>query len=173
MPGVTAGSFVTDRELLRHWVLGFISSQQNSQSQGILCTIHMTESCASLLVLYYKEGYIETIIFIFPRQTVFIALYFSASRLHTHLPLAQKPFFSHSPLFFCLWSYTSQLTVSVPIPWSLTQHYLSNWYWSEPLQSEIPRTSVNVKVTIILTGVCLTTVRKQNPLRLTKSSRLN
>lgn len=32
----------------------------------------MTESCAFLLVLCYKEGYIETTISIFPRQPVFI-----------------------------------------------------------------------------------------------------
>lgn len=39
--------------------------------------------------------------------------------------------------------------------------------------SEIPRASGNLKGTTILAIICLTTVRKQNPPRLTKSCRLN
>lgn len=98
------------------------------------------------------------------------ALHFS--KLHAHLSLAQKPFFSHSSWF--LWSYTSQIDImSGPIPWRLTQHYFSNWYWSKTSQAEIPRASQNLKGTTIFTTFCLVTFRKENPLGLSKSCRLN
>lgn len=96
------------------------------------------------------------------------------SKLHAHLSLAQKPFFSHSSPFLCLCSYTSQIhIVSGPIPWRLTQHYFSNWRWSKTSQPEIPRASQNLKVTRNFTTFCLVTFRKYNPLRLSKSCRLH
>lgn len=136
-------------------------------------TICMTESCASLPWSSVIKKAIQKLPYSSSQDKwCLCALHFS--KLHAHLPLAQKPFFSHSLWFLCLWSYTSQIhNTSGPIPWRLTQHYFCNWHCSKTSQAEIPRALQNLEVTTIFTTFCLVTFRKGTRLRLSKSCRLN
>lgn len=110
-----------------------LSSWLHWQSAGLMVTryfytICMMESRASLPWSSVIKAAIEKLLHSSSQdKRCLCALHFS--KLRAHLSLAQKPFFSHSSWFLCLWSYTSQIHImSGPIPWRLTQHYFSNWY---------------------------------------------
>lgn len=74
--------------------------------------------CLSLSVLDYKEGYVETAVFVSPRQPVFPRTSLFLFQAAYSPFLGTKALLFTSSLFLCLWSYTRlhRLTVSVPIP---------------------------------------------------------